>query len=349
MQTASRAFTIEQLDLPSAPEPLVAEVAALRNALQREYLPDDPPVPAAAIAARARARPKMFRMREWLARDAAGTVVAQASLGQFVADTNKHLREAGVSVLPAHRRRGIGRALYREVVRSAGDGDDIVFEHYTNDRVPAGEAFARRIGAHETLRAHVNQLDLRELDRDLVREWSALRPGGYRLEWIDADVPDALVRNVIVAYDTMNTAPRGESGMEDWHHTPELIREWDRSRREAGRERRLALVIDEATGDTAGFTELTYDPKIPHVISQQGTAVIPAHRGRGLGKWLKAAMLARALREWPNARFVRTGNADANAPMLAINTRLGFAPVWASIIWEIGIGDARRYAEGGIA
>src|SRR5207249_2441998 len=71
MQTASRAFTIEQLDLPSAPEPLVAEVAALRNALQREYLPDDPPVPAAAIAARARARPKMFRMREWLARDAA--------------------------------------------------------------------------------------------------------------------------------------------------------------------------------------------------------------------------------------------------------------------------------------
>ena len=108
-------------------------------------------------------------------------------------------------------------------------------------------------------------------------------------------------------------------------------------------------MIDEATGDTAGFTELTYDPKIPHVISQQGTAVIPAHRGRGLGKWLKAAMLARALREWPNARFVRTGNADANAPMLAINTRLGFAPVWASIIWEIGIGDARRYAEGGTA
>jgi len=75
MQTASRAFTIEQLDLPSAPEPLVAEVAALRNALQREYLPDDPPVPAAAIAARARARPKMFRMREWLVRDAAGQVL----------------------------------------------------------------------------------------------------------------------------------------------------------------------------------------------------------------------------------------------------------------------------------
>src|SRR5881409_1736457 len=104
MKTVPRAFAIEQLDLPRARGPLLAEVAALRNALQREYLPDDPPVPAAAIAARARARPNMFRIREWLARDAAGMVVAQASLGQFVADTNKHLREAGVSVLPEHRR-----------------------------------------------------------------------------------------------------------------------------------------------------------------------------------------------------------------------------------------------------
>src|SRR5437899_2691769 len=206
MQTASRAFTIEQLDLPSAPEPLVAEVAALRNALQREYLPDDPPVPAVAIAARARARPKLLEMREWLARDHGGAVIGQASLARFVADTNKHLREAGVSVLPEHRRRGIGRALYREVVRAAGDADDIVFEHYTNDRVPAGEAFARRIGARETLRGHVNQLDLRKLDRPLVREWSALEPSGYRLEWIDGDVPDALVASVIVAYDTMHTA-----------------------------------------------------------------------------------------------------------------------------------------------
>src|SRR2546427_13295818 len=120
MQTASRAFTIEQLDLPSAPEPLVAEVAALRNALQREYLPDDPPVPAAAIAARPRARPKMFRMREWLARDAARTVVAQASLRQFVADTNKHPRAARVSVPPEHRRRGNGPAPSRREGRAAG-------------------------------------------------------------------------------------------------------------------------------------------------------------------------------------------------------------------------------------
>jgi hypothetical protein len=34
---------------------------------------------------------------------------------------------------------------------------------------------------------------------------------------------------------------------------------------------------------------------------------------------------------------------DSNAPMLAINTRLGFKPAWAESTWELGIADARRY------
>lgn len=49
---------------------------------------------------------------------------------------------------------------------------------------------------------------------------------------------------------------------------------------------------------------------------------------------------------WPKATLVRTGNADSNAPMLAINTRLGFTQAWADTIWEVGIADARRYVGG---
>jgi mycothiol synthase len=134
--------------------------------------------------------------------------------------------------------------------------------------------------------------------------------------------------------------------MEDWLSTPEQIREFDRSRSAAGRLRRLLLAIDEATGETAGFTEMGYDPLVPHLLAQAGTAVSPSHRGRGIGKWLKATMLERVLREWPMATLVRTGNADANAPMLAINERLGFRPAWASIVYEVKIADARRYVEG---
>jgi mycothiol synthase len=347
MSISTSTYTVEPADLATADDDLVREVAALHNAMASERVPEDPPLSFEAFASRVRNRPAMLIVRDWLARSANGELVGRGLVVRFEADTNQHLRDAGVDVLPAHRRRGIGKQLLRALVAGAGEADDIVLSFWTSDRVPSAAAFLERIGAKRALTMHTNQLDLSQVDRAMVREWAAIRTEGYRLEWIDGDVPDDKMKSVIVAYDTMNTAPRGESAMQDWNTTPDQIREFDRSRRATGRERRLVLAIHEATGDTAGYTELSYDPAIPHLIWQQGTAVIPSHRGHGLGKWLKAAMLERALRDWPKARIVRTGNADVNAPMLAINTRLGFKPSWAESIWEVGIADARAYLERG--
>jgi mycothiol synthase len=345
MAISTKTYSIEPVDLSTADDDLVREVAALHNLMASERVPEDPPLTFEAFASRVRNRPSMVVIRDWLARSAEGELVGRGFVVRFEADTNQHLREAGIDVLPAHRRKGIAKQVFREIVAGAGEAADIVLTFFTNDRVPSAAAFLTRIGAKTTLTGHTNQLDLSQLDRAMVREWAAIRTEGYRLEWIDGDVPEARMQNVIVAYDTMNTAPRGDSAMQDWNTTPEQIREFDRSRRARGFERRLVLALDEATGETAGYTELVYDPQIPHLIWQQGTAVIPSHRGHGLGKWLKAAMVERALGDWPNARLIRTGNADSNAPMLAINTRLGFKPAWAESIWEVGIADARRYVE----
>ena len=347
MAVSTTAYTVEPVDLATADDELIREVLGLTNVMSAERVPEDPPLSFDAFARRVRNRPTMVVARDWLARSRDGELVARGSIFRFEADTNQHLRDAGIDVLPAHRRRGIARQLLREILAAAGETDDIVIDWFASERVPAAAAFLKRIGAKQALISHTNQLDLGRLDRSLVRDWAALDPKGYRLEWIDGAVPDGLMRNVIAAYDAMNTAPRGDLAMEDWRTTPNEIREFDRSRRAMGRERRLVLAIDEATGATAGYTELLYDPWVPHLIWQQGTAVIPSHRGRGLGKWVKAAMLERATQDWPQARVVRTGNADANAPMLAINTRLGFRPAWADGVWQIGIADARRYLAGG--
>lgn len=346
MALSTKTYTLEPVDLSTADDDLLREVSALSNAIASERVPEDPPVSFEAFASRVRNRPSMVVIRDWLARSAEGDLVARGFVVRFEADTNKHLREAGIDVLPAHRRRGIATQLFREIVAGAGETDDIVISFFTTDRVPAAAAFLERIGAKTTLTMHTSQLDLSPSDRAMVRDWAAIETKGYRLEWVDGDVPESLMTDVIVAYDTMNSAPRGDSAMQDWNTTPEHIREFDRSRRATGRDRRLVLAIHEATGETAGYTELVYDPKIPHLIWQQGTAVIPSHRGQGIGKWIKAAMLERATRDWPKAKLVRTGNADVNAPMLAINTRLGFKPAWAESIWEVGIADARRYLGG---
>src|SRR2546423_5170621 len=277
MAISTKTYTIEPVDLSTADDDLVREAAALHNARASERVPEDPRFSFEAFASRVRNRPSMVVIRDWLARSAEGELVGRVFVVRFEADTNQHLREAAIDALPAHRRKGIAKQLFREIVAGAGDADDIVLGFFTSDRVPSAAAFLKRVGAKTTLTMHTNQLDLSALDRTMVREWAGIETEGYRLEWIDGDVSDDRMKSVIVAYDTMNTAPRGDSAMQDWNTTPEQIREFDRSRRAMGRERRLVLAIHEATGETAGYTELVHHPKVPHLILQPGTAGDPPY------------------------------------------------------------------------
>jgi mycothiol synthase len=58
------------------------------------------------------------------------------------------------------------------------------------------------------------------------------------------------------------------------------------------------------------------------------TGVLRAYRGRGVATALKVAAV-----QWARARgmaYIYTGNDLTNAPMLAINSQLGFEPLPAS-------------------
>jgi mycothiol synthase len=340
------AYTVEEIDVRTASDDELRPLGDLSVAWNTEVTPEDPPLPVDVAMGRMRGQPKEVIRRDWVVRAPDGEVIGRALLARFEAPDNQHIREAFIYVRPEHRRRGIARGLFARLAAAASERDDMLFFMNTNSRAPAGDAFVKRLDAEPGLNNRTSQTDLAMIDRALVREWAVLDPKGYRLEWVDGDVPDGLVRNVIVAYDAMNTAPRDGLKMEDWKTTPELIRSFDAGRRRAGRVRRLLLAIHEATGETAGFTEVEYDPRQPHLVFQDGTAVIPAHRGHGLGKWIKALMIERILREWPEAKLIRTGNAYSNAPMLSINDRLGFKVAWSVVVWQLPLAKAKAYVGG---
>lgn len=94
-------------------------------------------------------------------------------------------------------------------------------------------------------------------------------------------------------------------------------------------------VREKGSRRIAGFTGVGWQPNRPQILYQYGTAVFPEYQNRGLGRWLKAAMLEKVLRDLPQVRYVRTGNADMNAPMLKINQELGFKPYRSNYDWQV--------------
>ena len=337
-------YTLDQVVPAALPEREQEAIAGLLQLIGREVVPEDPERPLEAILPRLRAIvPNQWDARV-RARDAAGTVVGWAATGRSLNEPdNAHIAWTEVQVHPEHRRKGLGRALLAELARASLDQHaELLFMGGSSDRVPAGEVFLNAMGAQPGLPMKTTQLILAEVDRTQVAAWAKIDAPGYRLERIDHVVPDRLMPAYLASSNGMNDAPKGDLRMADWKLTVEQVRDRESWFKQIGVDWWLIVAVHEATGEGAGFTEVTYDPKQPWVIWQQGTATTPQHRGHKLGLWLKAANLERILAERPAAKCIRTGNANTNAQMLGINTQLGFRQVWATTIWQLPLADVRK-------
>jgi GNAT superfamily N-acetyltransferase len=291
--------------------------------------PEDPPPDLAEIAGRLRARRDDRRVLRWVVRGGDGM------LGHVVLMLpdldNQHLAMANVTVHPDRRRRGLGTALLRAAVAAAAvDGRrTLLIEAFDGG---AGEAFCRAHGFATVGRERLSLLRLADVDRADVEALAAATHAGYRLvRWTDR-CPDELVEQFALAKAAMNDAPVDDADMGGRVYTAEVIRQDEADRRTMGLTAWTTVAVHESTGAVAGLTELLLGP--PPRAFQEDTAVVPAHRGSGLGLWVKADMLCRLQAERPDVTEVVTGNAASNEHMLRINTRLGFRPHRTLAEWQ---------------
>ena len=109
----------------------------------------------------------------------------------------------------------------------------------------------------------------------------------------------------------------------------------------------MIVARHDASGDYAGLTELFFDdPARPERCFQGNTGVDPAHRDKGLGRWLKGANALRLLEEKPEVEWIDTWNQDQNRPMLNINEAMGFRPHRMYTEWQIPIEEMRSRLKG---
>lgn len=296
--------------------------------------PADPPTELAETAGRLRLRRDDRRILRWVVRD--GEAMLGAAVLMLPDIDNQHLAVSNVFVRPDHRRHGLGTALLREAVAAAaadGRGTFLV----EADAGGPGEAFCRAHGLRAVSRARLSLLRLAAVDWVDVGALAAAPHTGYRLvRWTDR-CPDELVERYAVAKTAMNDAPVDGADIADEVFTAGVIRQNEAGHREMGFTDWVTVAVHEQTGTVAGLTELALAS--PPRAFQEDTAVVPAHRGSGLGAWVKADMLCRLRAERPDMTEVITGNAASNEHMLRINTRLRFRPHRAIGEWQAGVGE----------
>jgi len=205
-----------------------------------------------------------------------------------------------------------------------------------------------RIGGQKGLEGHTNQLRITDLNRSLITDWLARGDGNlaeFELGFWDGAYPEEKLQEIAELIDLTNEQPFGDLEIEDMHMTPEQLRQAEKNIFARGNQRWTFYIVNRANGKFAGYTETVWNPNRPEILRQDMTAVFNQYRNKGLGRWLKAAMLDKVLKERPEVEYVRTGNADSNAAMLKINTELGFLPYMADTLWQVELQQVLDYLQ----
>jgi GNAT superfamily N-acetyltransferase len=295
----------------------------------------------------ARKLPSHFDDHAWLVETPEGTPIACGFCWSNSAG-DPQVMECDVLVRRDRRRRGIGTRLLATICDETRDEGRSLLVWSTFDAVVAGEAFSRRVGARIARVNRTSELALAEVDPDMIARWTnaeRARDLGYRLEVVLGVFPEHLRGDAATFHHIMQTAPREDLQVADLTVDADFVAEQDRALVEAKRER-WAILVRDAAGACVGGTEVIFEPGDGDTVFQQNTGIDPDHRGFGLAKWAKAAMVRRIQEERPAARRIRTDNAFSNAPMLGINNALGFKAVRTRTEWQADVAHLARTLAG---
>ncbi|MEW2413694.1 GNAT family N-acetyltransferase [Streptomyces sp. NPDC046866] len=316
------------------PPPSDTEADAWRAVLAAVQAADLPQLPAPSrveVAGRIQVAPARGRAALWAAGDGAAGMLGVAGLLLFSDEKNRHTAFLDVlAVHPEARRQGLGTALW-DRVREALLADGRTSVATVVDLGGPGQAFAESLGFTQALPMawYVQDVTTREREGGQVPQ----TPGYTLLCWPGL-VPDAWAAAAATAHGSMDDAPSGD--------TDEQTETWTAGRLHAAQQ----LILDRggaittvaavtAQGEVAAYTELVLpDPDGPRAL-QYDTVVVPAHRGRGLGRAVKLRMLAEATARHPGLRTIATTVADANTPMRTVNEALGYRRERGAAVFQL--------------
>ncbi len=336
---------ISRFDVFTAAEELWKAYFDHADAIQLEIDPENPPLPREKRKALLRSAFSIPYVNKYiyLALTESGEAGGLASLSAENQKSpsyqaNKHVCNMNLSVLEKHRRKGLGTKLLKHLTAELAARESAVTEFLSPVVLDSGRGFFDRSGGTVSLQQSENRLYLKDVDWALVEAWAAegARKNPATTFINTCVIPEADINNFSEIYtETMNQQPLGDIAVRIVI-TPAQIRLHEEHSRADGVEN-ITIYTREKDGSVSGLTETGYIKEAGHKVWQMLTGVRASARGRGLGKVLKALMLLHIRKAYPGVKYIATGNADSNAPMLAINSKLGFKKYLPVFLYKLKI------------
>ena len=343
-------FTIEPLVVPDRIDAADAAdfigFAAVRNAVEAEQRGHTGEVMTAAEL-----------LPDWKdeSRSMVGLVAKVVARGNLALPAGAPECWGAVSVLAGFRGRGIGSALYDRLEKLAREAGRTTLQNQSTypagvegEVIPAPTGFGsvpvdlpstrflRRQGFSLEQVARISALPL-PVDTDVFSahlDEAVAAAAGYRTVSWQGRTPEEWVESIALLRTRMSTdAPNAGIDLTDvW--TAERVRAVDELWAESPRVALTSIVVEEATGEAVGFTELDVSTESDRPAEQMDTLVLREHRGHRLGMLLKLTNLRELTRRFPSCTLVETVNAEENRPMLDVNDSIGFAAASFSARWR---------------
>jgi GNAT superfamily N-acetyltransferase len=318
---------VREWDPRTAPSVEIEAVLATLNAAQSVDLPDDPQWRIDAFREYLAVTMPGERRVCWLAESSPGAAArGEPVLGEANILLLGDIGVIEVCVHPKARRGGLGRELLGAAIRRAYS------EGFTSIGVEViGGTPAIDFYEHHGFRcAYVeirNVLKLSDVDWLRLGEMAAGVSSGYHIEYYPGGPPEELYEAYAEAKELVRESyDLGDLELRPSSYNPDRLRASLTTLHARGLKPYIVLGIHEKTGKVAGLTEVVVPAQRPTRADQYDTIVVPAHRGYGLGRAIKARMLFELRSAEPRLTEVQTWNAFENEPMLKVNAELGFQP-----------------------
>lgn|GEM_PF-1286787 len=225
--------------------------------------------------------------------------------------------QVSVLVFPAARGQGVGQRLWQAAQQTAQNLGARGLSSDVPDADPAHRAWAERRGFMLRTHRYASELDLTGVNlADFQPQLDAACAQGVTFTDLRGEGDATLERYVDFVADRLTETP-DLAGYPRW--TPTQVRE--ALRLDTDPRPDWLILATGPDGEWLGTTAMIRFQHLPFVYNEL-TAMHPSARGRGLALPLKLQVVQRA--QAGGFTTMRTNNHSLNAPMLAVNRRLGF-------------------------